>query len=53
MTTNGVSIPDDEKVPIPEGEYISEDGWIELTNHVGYDPQIDIENMEKALEDLR
>lgn len=53
MTTNGVSIPDEDKVIVPEDEQIPEEGWIELTNHVGYDPQIDIDNMEKVLEDLR
>lgn len=47
MTTNGVSIPDSEKVEIPEGEYVSEEGWIELTNHVGRSLEEELKIMEE------
>lgn len=35
MTTNGISIPDADKVEIPAGEAADEATWIELTNHKG------------------
>ncbi|WP_255203063.1 hypothetical protein [Adlercreutzia caecimuris] len=35
MTTNGISIPDEDKVEIPEGEEATEAMWIELTNQRG------------------
>lgn len=37
MTTNGVSIPDEEKVEIPADEWADEATWIELTNNKGDD----------------
>lgn len=37
MTTNGISIPDDDKVAIPEGEEATELTFIELTNNKGDD----------------
>lgn len=37
MTTNGISIPDEDKVEIPADEYANEDTWIELTNQKGDD----------------
>lgn len=37
MTTNGVSIPDVDKVEIPEDQTAVEATWIELTNHKGDD----------------
>ena len=37
MTTNGVSIPDNEKVEVPDGQEATEATWIELTNHKGDD----------------
>lgn len=37
MTTNGVSIPDIDKVEIPEDQTAVESTWIELTNHKGDD----------------
>lgn len=37
MPTNGVSIPDKDKVEVPEGQLANEDTWIELTNHKGDD----------------
>lgn len=39
MTTNGVSIPDNEKTVIPAGETATEEMWIELTNHKGDDDE--------------
>lgn len=38
MTTDGLHIPDDVKVEVPEGEWADEDTWIELTNNKGVDP---------------
>lgn len=38
MTTDGLRIPDDVKVEVPEGEWADEDTWIELTNNKGVDP---------------
>lgn len=37
MPTNGISIPDEDKVEVPEGETATEDTWIELTNGKGDD----------------
>lgn len=37
MPTNGVSIPDNEKVELLPGEKADEATWIELTNHKGDD----------------
>lgn len=39
MPTNGVSIPDEDKVEVPEDEYADESTWIELTNHRGDDDE--------------
>ncbi len=39
MTTNGISIPDEDKVEIPAGEEMTEEGWIELTNQKGGDEE--------------
>lgn len=39
MPTNGVSIPDEDKVDIPEGETATEEMWIELTNQRGDDDE--------------
>ena len=35
MPTNGISIPDEDKIKIPYGEAVDEATWIELTNHKG------------------
>ncbi len=35
MPTNGISIPDIDKVILTEGEEANEDTWIELTNCKG------------------
>lgn len=43
MTTNGISIPDEDKIQIPEGETATEEMWIELTNQVGDDEEDDDE----------
>lgn len=37
MPTNGVSIPDNDKVQVPEGEVFVEEAWVELTNQKGDD----------------
>lgn len=37
MTTNGLHIPDTDKIEIPEEDYVTEDTWVELTNHKGDD----------------
>lgn len=37
MTTNGISIPDEDKVMVPEGQEADEATWIELTNQGGED----------------
>ena len=37
MPTNGISIPDADKVEIPEGEEATEEMWKELTNQKGDD----------------
>ena len=37
MTTNGLHIPDKDKVEIPAGESADEATWIELTNGRGDD----------------
>lgn len=37
MPTNGISIPDKDKVEIPAGEAVDEATWVELTNHRGED----------------
>lgn len=37
MPTNGISIPDEDKVEIPEGEEATEEMWTELTNQKGDD----------------
>lgn len=41
MTTNGLHIPDEDKVAIPEGEEATEEMWIELTNQRGDDEEGD------------
>ena len=33
MTTNGISIPDTDKIKVPYGEAFDDATWIELTNH--------------------
>lgn len=35
MPTNGISIPDEDKVQLKPGEEADEQTWIELTNHRG------------------
>lgn len=37
MPTNGISIPDEDKVVIPEGEEANDETFIELTNQKGDD----------------
>ncbi len=37
MTTNGISIPDEDKIEVPHGQYANEDTWTELTNQKGDD----------------
>lgn len=37
MTTNGISILDEDKCVIPEAEEATEEMWIELTNQKGDD----------------
>lgn len=49
MTTNGLHIPDEDKVAILEGEEADDVTWIELTNHRGRDPEEDIKEMEEIL----
>lgn len=41
MTTNGLHIPDEDKVVIPQGEEATEEMWIELTNQRGDDEEAD------------
>lgn len=36
MTTNGLHIPDEDKVEVPEEDHC-EETWVELTNHRGED----------------
>lgn len=43
MPTNGISIPDEDKVDIPDGEEATEDMWVELTNQKGDDEECDDE----------
>lgn len=38
MTTDGLHIPDEDKVEVPEDEWANEDTWTELTNNKGVDP---------------
>lgn len=52
MPTNGVSIPDDEKVEIPEGEEVDEATWVELTNHRGITPEEDLKILNELKEEL-
>lgn len=52
MPTNGVSIPDDEKVTIPAGEEVDEASWIELTNHRGISPEEDLKILNELKEEL-
>lgn len=37
MPTNGISIPDEDKIEIPKDEKADEATWVELTNHKGDD----------------
>lgn len=37
MPTNGIDIPDKDKVEMPKGEHADEATWVELTNHRGKD----------------
>lgn len=37
MPTNGISIPDQDKVQVPEGQKATDATWVELTNHKGDD----------------
>lgn len=39
MPTNGVSVPDADKIEVPEGEEATEETWIELTNGKGDDEE--------------
>ena len=41
MPTNGISIPDEDKVEIPDGEEATEEMWVELTNQKGDDEESD------------
>lgn len=52
MPTNGVHIPDSEKVEILEGEEVDEATWIELTNHRGISPEEDLRNLEEVKKEL-
>lgn len=44
MTTNGLHIPDEDKVVIPDGEAVDEATWVELTNHRGEDDEEEVED---------
>ncbi len=35
MTTNGISIPDEDKITVPAAEEATEEMWVELTNQKG------------------
>ena len=35
MPTNGISIPDEDKVKVPDGEWADDATWEELTNQRG------------------
>ena len=37
MATNGISIPDEDKVEVLPGEEAVDETWAELTNNVGDD----------------
>lgn len=52
MTTNGLHIPDDEKVDIPEGEEVDEATWIELTNHRGISPAENLRILNEIKKEL-
>lgn len=50
MPTNGLHIPDEDKVKIPEGEEVDEATWIELTNHRGISPEEDLKILNELKE---
>lgn len=53
MPTNGVHIPDEDKVEVPAGEEADEATWIELTNHRGLTPEEDLKALEAIKAELQ